>query len=113
MTRRTVSIAVDPPLRGHDGPIKTVVLREPSYGDFLRLGETYVIAGSADGSPVMIEDIDVIRRYIEACLVEPKDAALLEQGNALLARAVKNAIVGFFDKNDPGGTVKTDTVAGS
>jgi hypothetical protein len=49
----------------------------------------------------MVESPEAIANYVHVCLVEPKDPAILEQGNARLARDVKEAILGFFRPDDP------------
>jgi len=94
--RETKAILLDKPLVGHDGPIKQIVLREPTFDEYLAFGDPYSVAYTENDVPFGVENPDVIRRYMDACLVEPKDPALLQQAGARVAREVKNALLGFF-----------------
>jgi len=91
-----ITIKLAKPLVGHDGPIKQIVLREPTFDEYLQYGDPYVVAGASDGTPFGVENMDVIRKYISVCLVEPKDDALLSQASARVARQVKEKILSFF-----------------
>jgi hypothetical protein len=97
----TVTIKLRKPLRSPEGDVTRIVLREPRYSDYLTYGDPYTIAGTRDGANFMVESPEAIANYVHVCLVEPKDPAILEQGNARLARDVKEAILGFFRPDDP------------
>lgn len=97
----TAEIKLKKPLRAPDGPVHRIVLREPTFNEYLTYGDPYTVAGSRDGTPFMVENADVIAQYMRLCLVEPKDPAILEQGNARLAREVKDKMLGFFRPDDP------------
>jgi hypothetical protein len=84
------------PLVSPEGPVSRIVLREPTFNEYLTHGDPYTIAASAGGNPFMVENADVIAQYIKVCLVEPKDPAILEQGKARLAKEVKEAVLAFF-----------------
>jgi hypothetical protein len=95
--RETVTIKLAKPLRDHSGgAITQIVLREPTFDEYLSFGDPYTVAGAADGTPFGVENMDVIRSYLKVCLVEPQDYGLLDQANARVARQVKEAILGFF-----------------
>ena len=73
-----------------------IVLREPTFDEYLAVGDPYSIAFTALGTPFEVESPEVVRRYIEMCLVEPQDPAILKQAGAFVAREVKNKLLGFF-----------------
>ncbi len=89
-------IELQRPLRAPEGLVPRIVLREPTFDEYLSLGDPYSIAFSAGGTPFEVESPEVIRRYIELCLVEPKNPAILKQAGAFVAREVKNRLLGFF-----------------
>lgn len=97
----TAIITLKKPLKAPDGPVHRIVLREPTFNEYLTIGDPYTVAGSRDGTPFMVENAEAIGQYIRLCLVEPKDPATLEQGNARLAREVKDKLLGFFRPDDP------------
>lgn len=111
-----VIIPLDKPLTGHDGPIKRIVLREPTFDEYLAVGDPYSVASSGEGSAFAVENMDAIRRYIGLCLVEPANPDLLKQGNAKLARALKEKILGFFQVDavtEASGTSPTSSSSGA
>lgn len=91
-----VRIPVPGGLVTHKGVLHEVVLKAPSYDDFLDLGEIETYGRSPDGTVFMVENGETLRSYIAKCLVEPKDPLALNQGGVKLARAVKGAVLGFF-----------------
>lgn len=93
---RTTTIAIDPPIEGHEGLIRRVVLREPTFDEFRRLGEPFVIAETADGVPFMVHQDEVIAHYESLLVVEPKDTSTLPQGGMRLARDIRRAVLRFF-----------------
>lgn len=92
----TKTIALRKPLQSPEGPVSRIVLREPTFNEYLIHGDPYTVAASAGGNPFMVENPDVIAAYIKVCLVEPKDPAILHQGKAWLAKEVKEAVLAFF-----------------
>ena len=97
---KTVRIPLAEPVPSHNGPITQIVLREPTYDEYVSCGgEPYSIGESEGGALFTIEKPDVIWAYAEACMVEPKDPLLLTQqspGSWRNAREVRKAILGFF-----------------
>ncbi len=106
MTGRKITIELDTPLRGHNGEIKAVVLREPRMAEYFRLGDPWTIALSEGKVPFTIENGEAIEQYVRACVVEPADFQLLEQGGLQLARKLKEAVLSFFQ---PGTPIAQDT----
>lgn len=96
----TAVIPLKKPLQAPEGPVNQVVLREPTFDEYLTHGDPWTIAFATDGTPFSVENVDVIKKYITLCLVEPKDPAILHQGKAMLAREVKNSLLGFFQPDD-------------
>lgn len=91
-----VRIPVPGGLITHGGAVHEVVLKPPTYDDFLNLGEIETYGRSPDGTVFMVENSETLRAYIAKCLVEPKDPLALNQGGVKLARAVKGAVLDFF-----------------
>jgi len=95
----TARIPLSEPIPGHKGPIREIVMRQPTYDDYIACGgEPYSIGESEGGALFTIEKPEVIWAYAERCMVEP-DANLLTQqgpGSWRVAREVRKAILGFF-----------------
>lgn len=92
----TVTIKLKQPLEAPDGFVHEVVLREPTFDEYLVHGDPFTVARSAGGTPFVVESPDVIKAYINLCLVAPKDPQILRQGKARLAKQMKEALMGFF-----------------
>ena len=94
---KTVRVPLSEPLIGHHGPIREVVLREPTYDEYVSCGgEPYSIGQSADGVLFEVEKPEVIWAYAEACILAPADKLLLGAASWRDAREVRKAILGFF-----------------
>jgi hypothetical protein len=99
-----VSIALKKPIKGPNGAMfNAIVLREPTFDEVVAREDPYTVAVSPGGIPFVVENSDVIRSYIDLCLVEPADPALLKQADLHAARKVRQAILGFFqpDAGEP------------
>jgi hypothetical protein len=95
--QQTIAIKLSKPLRAHGGEsINQIVLREPTFDEYLDVGDPYTVAASSNGTPFAVENPEVIKRYIAICLVEPKDSLLLAQAGARVAREVKEKMLSFF-----------------
>jgi hypothetical protein len=99
--REKVVIPLREPLRSPHGTVNEIVLREPTFDEYLSFGDPYSIAYTDSGTPFGVENVEVIKHYIGVCLVEPKDPALLQQAGAAVAREVKNKLLGFFQDAAP------------
>lgn len=100
--RETVTIPLAKPLKGPNGlEVKQITLREPTFDEYLAYGDPVTIAQAEGGTPFVVDNEEVIRQYIALCLVEPKDPQILSQGGARLGRAVKQALMGFFQPDEP------------
>ncbi|QDM27001.1 hypothetical protein FNL56_13425 [Tardiphaga sp. vice304] len=98
--RETVTILLKTPLKAPEGPVSRIVLREPTFDEYLSIGDPYSIAYSDGGTPFAVENLENIQRYIAHCVVEPKDPATLKQASAATAREVKKALLGFFQPDE-------------
>lgn len=94
--REKLTIELANPLRSPQGDVTKIILREPTFDEYLSFGDPYSVAYTESGVPFGVENPEVIRRYMFACLVEPKDPATLQQAGASLARDVKNKLLSFF-----------------
>jgi len=99
--RETRTIKLRKPLESPEGPVKQIVIREPTFDEYLVHGDPFTIASSSEGLPFVVENSEVIAKYIRLCLVEPKDPQILHQGTARVAREVKEALLGFFRQGEP------------
>jgi len=92
----TKIIPLSTPIQGHTGPISQVLVKEPTGRDYMALGEPSIWARNADGTSYVIEHTEVIEKYIERCLADPKDPLLLSQLGLADAMKVKDAVLDFF-----------------
>jgi hypothetical protein len=99
---RTKIIKLDKPIVGH-GVVTKVVLREPTYAEYMEIGDPFLV-GVSPGSqiPFIIEDQAVITKYCEVLLVEP-DALIIQDGGMELAKKVRQAVKSFFRDGDEAG----------
>jgi hypothetical protein len=92
-----VSIRLKAPIKGPNGTTyNAIVLREPTFDEVKRREDPYMWALSPAGIPFRVPNNDVICEFIDLCLVEPPDPALLSQADMNAARRVKKAIINFF-----------------
>ena len=96
-----VTIPLPTPIDGPKGPIREVVLRQPTYDEYLQHGRPYTVSRTAEGLPLFVENREVIRTYARLLMVEP-DPLALGPGGAHLGMLVEDAILSFFQ--DPPAT---------
>lgn len=112
VTIKLADLKVDP-LTGHHGLIQEIVLREPTFDEYVELGEPRQFYFMADGqTAVPIDDPATVGEYMRRCLVSPTDPSLLAQGGLKLARAMKAKVIGFFrfgDEEDEASTSSPTT----
>ena len=112
--RRTTTINLRRLLQAPNvGDIHKVVVREPTFDEYFAIGDPYNIAYTPTGTGFAVENPDNIRRYIDMCVVEPQDPAILRQGDALLAREVKKAVLDFFLSPDEADSASATSETGS
>jgi hypothetical protein len=92
----TKAIPLTTPITGHNGPISKVVVKEPTGRDYFALGEPSVWARNPDGTSYVVENTEVLEKYIERCIVEPNDPLILSQLGLADAMRVREAVLDFF-----------------
>lgn len=107
--QETIVIPLSKPLRAHGGEsIKQIVLREPMFDEYNNIGDPWMIAASKDGAPFVVEDREIIKQYMNLCIIEPKDRLLLSQAGARVAKQVKEKLLTFFQPD-----ASTEQVSGT
>lgn len=94
---KEVKIPLSKPIEAHDEVIREVVLREPSAMEYYTLGDPHLYARNTDGSIVSLESGETIKAYLERCIISPNPILAAQIGLAD-AMAVKEALLGFFEK---------------
>ena len=95
-------VKLDRPLVGH-GTYHELEFREPTFADYVEVGEPYVWAPSGDSDFDVATPLwDRIGRYAERLLTKPSgEPLLLSQASVADARKIKDAIQVFFLASDP------------
>lgn len=108
-------IALTRTYTGHGSGTRTAIVREPTGGLYLDHGEPYEAQRLPDSAvPIVIENREAIRAYIEACVTfegETEPSAILRQLSVADIRAVKEAVLGFFER--PGTSAPSSTFSPS
>jgi hypothetical protein len=93
----TVKVKLSKPIELFGRTVGTVELREPLGGSYLSLGEPRTLVFNASGSGYWVENVEVIRAYIDR-LIEHESGGESVFGLLSLedAMAVKDAMLGFF-----------------
>lgn len=87
-------VSLTRPIVTHAGQVASVLLREPSYSDFMTLGDPTALIVSS-GSALPQDDMAVLRSYIER--LADVDAVSLQQITTLAdAMALTKAVKDFF-----------------
>lgn len=84
---------------GHGSGTQVALVSEPTGGLYLDHGEPAEVQRTAAGEVVVIEHIDVVRAYVEACVTfegESEPSAILRQLSLADIRKVKDALLDFF-----------------
>lgn len=99
MSNVTIKLDKPPfrPLQGHGKTFTEVVIRPPTFDEYLEFGDPFLWA-PAPGSkvPYVIPDNGAIAAYTRAMVIEPADPLILAQGGFELARAIRSEIMRFF-----------------
>ncbi len=105
-----VKIPLSKPIVDHGGPVTEIELREPTFDEFLLLGEPYEVARSPEtGALFSIENTETIRDYARLLLVRPTTLEQLNGAGFDVARKVRAAVLGFFRDGD-GGKAETSEI---
>ncbi|MGD0333920.1 MAG: hypothetical protein ABSA90_11785 [Xanthobacteraceae bacterium] len=98
--QKTIEVALSEPITGHGGAVAKVILKVPRAGDYFTLGEPIAYARKGDGTMFAVENIDVVKGYIDRLLVQP-DALVFDGISLKDALAIKEAVLGFFGTSRP------------
>ncbi len=86
-------IALEKGFEGHDGLVRELRLRPPTYKDFMELGDpTTLIVGA--NAMVPQDDLVTIRRYVEE--LSGGNPLLMEKCTLQDALALRDAVKSFF-----------------
>jgi hypothetical protein len=94
MTTKTIKISR--PVEMHGKIINELVLKEPTGGNYLDLGEPHVIARSPDGSVYAVENEAVIKAYLDRCVEHEHGSVVLRLLGLADSKRVKAALLDFF-----------------
>ncbi len=109
----TVTVNLKKPIRGHEGLISEVILREPTYREIMPLGMPYRVHRNGDDQMV-VYDNDALQQYVERCTVKP-EATLLQQCGLEDTLDLRDAILRFFlpSPDEGGGSTTSPKNSGS
>lgn len=96
--KNSVTIPLTPPIVAPDGTVfKEIVVREPSFDEYLRLGDPYTVGFSpGSGIPFIVEDNGAMMAYCKLLVTVPDNPMLVELGGFQAARKIKDAVKSFF-----------------
>ena len=83
------------PVEHHSTTIARIELRQPSGGLYAELGEPRLAVRTGTGF-YFVEQPDVIRRYLDKCIVHQDGAELLKLMSLPDVIALKDELFGFF-----------------
>ena len=104
---KTVTIEVEEGITGHRGVSHKIVLREPTYDDFMDLGDAVSPVPAGNGLVYMMPNHDKIRAYAERLMIEPTDQLSILNLPMKYAREVTDAVANFFRLSDATSQSKT------
>lgn len=91
----TVTVKLLAPFEHHGVTIDTVELKEPSGALYAQLGEPRILVRNADGG-YYVEQTDVIRRYLDKCILHQDGSTLLGLMSLSDVMKLKEELFGFF-----------------
>lgn len=92
----SVTIKLSKPLITHEGDLHSLEITEPRGLDYLRLGEPVTYGQNPDGAVFIVENEDVIQRYVEVCVPITVNSIILDQIGLEDAMKIKAAVLDFF-----------------
>lgn len=91
----TKTIALLEPFEHHGTTVTHVELREPSGALYSQLGDPRIAVRNAEGG-YWVEKDDVVKRYLDRCIVHQDGATLLGLMSMADVMKVKEELFGFF-----------------
>lgn len=101
---------------GHGAGTTVALVREPTAALFLDFGEPYEAQKTAAGERVVIENLVAVRAYVEACVTfegESEPMSVLGQLGIADARAVKAAVLDFFQEEEGKSALSSTSSSGA
>jgi hypothetical protein len=89
-------IPLEKPITLFAKEIASIELREPTARDYAQLGEPRLIFHSPEGGGFALEQPDVIRQYLERCIVHDSTDAVIALMSLSDMIAIKGELFDFF-----------------
>ena len=105
--RKTKSFPVPEGIIGHGKTFEAIVMREPSFADYMELSDPYLLTFSEGGSPMVINQPSVLQGYIQRCTVEPEYLLVETQAPFTVAREIAAWMMGHFRSGEAEATSAT------
>jgi hypothetical protein len=93
---RNKKIKLATPIVWFDKKVAEIELREPTGGEYVRLGDPRVLVRSQTGSGYFVEQNEVIEKYLDACIALDGAGSVMSKLALTDAMAVKMAMLDFF-----------------
>ena len=94
MTSKTVKLSR--PLDAGGKRVSELELKEPGAGLYVRLGDPRIMVFNASGSGYWVEQVDVIKAYLEALVVHDLGSDVINLLPLEDGMALKEELFGFF-----------------
>jgi hypothetical protein len=99
MAKSTTIDLIDP-IVWPDKPLNQLILKEPTGGLYSDLGEPRILVRNIDGAGYYVEQVELIRKYLDACLDIDGGASVLRMLSLADAMRIKAALFDFFTDAD-------------
>jgi hypothetical protein len=84
------------PIVWFEKKVTEIELREPTGGEYVRLGDPRVLVRAQTGSGYFVEQNEVIEKYLDACIMLDGGGTIMNLLGLEDAMAVKMAMLDFF-----------------
>lgn len=91
---KETTITLIEPIKGHEGPITALTVREPTYREYFEIGDPQIIAKNPDDTIYAVDNDKALQAYADKCI--NLDPLLLKQLCLADAMQVRGAILDFF-----------------
>lgn len=91
----TKTIPLTVPIVGHE-TIREVVIRSPGLVLYGQIGDPVSVIRGEGEQVQVVENDAAISRYLDACIIEPKDKLLFDQIELQDAMTIKETLLDFF-----------------
>lgn len=94
--QKRTTIKLEQPLLMGGTVIHEVVLRDPTYAEYMSLGDPWTYRFTEEGRAVPLDHEPTMALYVQRCLVEPKSHLMIEHCTVRDAMAIKGWLLSFF-----------------